>query len=119
MTSYSSLLCSHADLSTLDEFVARVVSTTGIRDIEERQSSNYVEERYFAGRYEDLKCTIAYADELENLDRPYWIALEGDVRADALISMVNELSLQKLLPAGFKVARMVNFGTFDEQRIDY
>jgi hypothetical protein len=117
---YVNLLCAHAAKPSLREFAEAFFDAAGIVDGQERESSNYVEGRYFKGSRDGAEFTVALSDEEGNEDLPVWVQVAAHLDADgALDDAVSRVVRERLLAAGFRMARMVNFGKRDEQRIDY
>lgn len=117
---YVNLLCAHADKPGLREFAEAFFDASGIVDGQERESSNYVEGRYFKGSRDGAEFTVSLSDEEGNEDLPVWVQVAANVDADgALGDAVNRVVRERLLAAGFRVAGMVNFGKRGEQRVDY
>ena len=51
---------------------------------------------------------------------PVWVQVAANLDADgALEDAVSRVVRERLLAAGFRLARMVNFGKRDEQRLDH
>jgi hypothetical protein len=64
---------------TLDDFVAMIDTIIGPIKWEERESTNYVNERYFAASAVALKVKIAIADDTEFSDYDHWISIDVSV----------------------------------------
>ena len=82
----------------------------------------YVEGHYFKGARDEAEFTVSLSDEEGNEDLPVlvWVQVAANLDADgALDDAASRVVRERLLTAGFRVARMVNFGRRDEQRIDY
>jgi hypothetical protein len=60
---------------TLDNFVAVIDTIIGPIKWEERESTNYIDHRYFVASAVALKVKIAVADEAEFSDYDYWISI--------------------------------------------
>lgn len=117
---YVNLLCAHADKPSLREFAEAFFDAAGILDGQERESSNYVEGRYFKGSRDGAEFTVSLSDEEGNEDLPMWVQVAANLDADgSLDDAMSRVVRERLLVAGFRVARMVNFGKRGEQRIDY
>lgn len=117
---YVNLLCAHAETTSLREFAEAFFDAAGIVDGQERESSNYAEGRYFRGSHEGAEFTVSQSDEEGNEDLPFWVQVVANVSADGTLEdAVNRVARERLIAAGFRVARMVNFGKRGEQRIDY
>lgn len=117
---YINLLCAHADKQSLHEFAGAFFDAVGIVDGQERESSNCVEGRYFKGSRDGAEFTVSLSEDEGNEDLPVWVQVAANVDADgALDDALSRFVRERLLPAGFRVARMLNFGKRDEERIDY
>lgn len=104
----------------LDVFATQFFAVVDATQIEERESSNYVDGRYFRGRVADVSFKVSWADLAGNEDLPFWIRIESDVPDSAILaSMIDELIRSKAMLAGFHFARMLNYGTRNESRFDY
>lgn len=113
-------LLSSEPRETLDSFARKIFSIAKINDYEERSSTNYVDERYFVGRDRKIELKVMFSDDSDNLDLPFWVRLSilnKETEFDE--SEIHDFVYGNLLPAGFRVARMDNFGQVSEQRIDY
>lgn len=89
-------------------------------EFEERESSNYIDGRYYSGNCDNVRIVVALSDETDHDDLPYWITLSSNEMDEGnLIAFANNIVKGNLLPYGFKVARFASFGRVDEQRIDY
>ncbi len=93
--------------SSLDrkEIPGRVFATLLIANWEERDSDNYPEGSYYAGRGGDVEVTL-WADEYWGFeDFPYCLAL--DLRPESAFDLddVADLAIVELLKGGFTVAR--------------
>jgi hypothetical protein len=115
-----SLLCAYPSVNDPAHLSRRAEEALDGLALAERESSNYVEGRYFSGRYRQVSIELALSDTIEHDDLPYWIAIASyEMSEDKLAAFADTLVREKLLPHGFKVARFINFGRFDEQRLDY
>jgi hypothetical protein len=104
----------------LDVFARQFLSVIDASQVEERESSNYADGRYFRGRVGDVSFTVALADFAGNEDLPFWVHIKSDAPdLEALVSMIDELIRNKAIAAGFHFARMLNFGMRDGRRLDY
>ena len=117
---YVNLLGAHGNQADFDSFAREFFLVIGVSEYGERESSNFVDGRYFKGTNNNLDFTISRSDEEEHADLPYWVQIAADMlTAEALVEVVDSIIRNKTVPAGFHFARMVNFGRRDEQRIDY
>ncbi|BBH33905.1 hypothetical protein [Pseudomonas sp. St290] len=117
---YVNLLGMHPSFVGLRPFAKSFFEALGVNDGEERESGNYVDGYYFKGSLGNMTFSVAISDEDVHEDLPYWIHISADlVTPDALDDAVFQLIRDKVLPMGFQLARIVNFGKRGEQRIDY
>jgi len=117
---YINLLCAHSEKPDLREFAKTLFDALGIVGDEERESSNYAEGRYFKGSRDGAQFTVSLSDEAGNDDLPVWVRVSDNVSPDgALEEVVSRVVRERLIAAGFRVARMTNFGKRGEHRIDY
>lgn len=116
---YVNLLCAHAEEPSLREFAETFFGAVGIMNGQERENSNYVEGHYFKGTHDGAEFTVSLSDEEGNEDLPVWVQIADNLDAHALDDVVSRVVRERLLAVGFRVARMVNFGRRDEQRINY
>jgi hypothetical protein len=118
---YIDLLGSFQSSLNLDEFASTFFLVTNIPVYERRESSNYFNGYYFRGKYNNsLTFTVSLSDEKGNDDLPFWVNISA--KADDLKELkiiVDDMVRNKAVPSGFHFAYMLNFGTFEEQRIDY
>ena len=114
------LLSSNKEASDLTSFAERLFLALNVHSYEERESSNYVNGHYFRGYIDALSFVVAIADDEGNEDLPYRIHVDAqDVIKQNLSEIVDRIVRERMLTSGFQVARMVNFGRKDEQRLDY
>lgn len=117
---YINLLCAHVETPSLRRFAEAFFDATGIVNGQEKESSNYAGGHYFKGSNELAEFTVSLSDEEGNEDLPFWIQVVADVSADSTLEdAVSHVVRERLAGAGFRVARMMNFGKRGEQRIDY
>lgn len=114
------LLGMHGNYVGLRLFAKAFFDALGITNGEERESDNNVDGYYLKGSHDGLVFVVASSDETTNEDLPYWVHISADVAdPDTLEATVEQLVRDKALPAGFRLAHIVNFGKRGEQRIDY
>jgi hypothetical protein len=117
---YLDLLGNLNNKNRLDFFTRKFFRIIDVTQIEERESSNYVNGRYFKGQLGNFHIIVSLADFVGNEDLPFWVHIKcDDSDHNALTSMINEIICNKAIPEGFQLAQMVNFGTRYERRIDY
>jgi hypothetical protein len=119
---YINLLIDRNEDTSLDTFARSFFAAVGGKNFEERESSNYVEGRYFVGQLNGMHFEIALSDLEGFADLNYWISIEataGFAKHSLFALYVDEIVKNKLIPSGFRVAKIVDFGKRDMQRIDY
>jgi hypothetical protein len=93
---------------TLDTFAEQIFCLFNIRDYEMRDSSNYVEERYFRGNAFGIVLEIALADDTQFNDFDFWLTLEKDIKVwvpdKAFLESVADLIARLLTLDGYRVA---------------
>ena len=114
---YVNLLGMHPGCEGLRPFAKSFFDALGVSDGEERESGNYVDGYYLKGSHDGMVFTVALSDESAHEDLPYWIHISAEV--GDLEAATSQLMRDKALPAGFRLAHIVNFGKRGEQRIDY
>lgn len=114
------LLSSVSEEENLDSLAVKFFSIVHVNNFEERSSTHYVDERYFIGRNGNMEFKVMLSDDADNADLPFWVRLSVvDRDEDLKETEIHNLVHASLLPSGFRVARMENFGQVGEQRIDY
>lgn len=104
----------------LDAFAVQFFEIIGASQFEERESSNYVDGRYFRGSINEATFTISLADDGGNEDLPFRIFIDSDELDFAtLLSTIDEIVRSKNISVNFRFARIRDLGTLDECRIDY
>ncbi|WP_081472963.1 hypothetical protein [Burkholderia ambifaria] len=117
---YINLLGTHAEHVGLGQFAAALYRAFEIVDGEERESVNYIGGVYLKGTRDGMEFSIALSDEDVYEDLPYWIHISADVEdIEFLDEAVSKLVQDKARPAGFRLAKIINFGKRGEERIDY
>ncbi|SDJ82350.1 hypothetical protein [Variovorax sp. OV700] len=89
----------------LASFAVSFFDAIGIEVRQERESENYTGGTYYVGSGEGLKVNISISDDPQHEAMPYWIVVSTD---DALA--LEDRIRERLLPRGFQVARVMNFG---------
>ncbi|WP_338638621.1 hypothetical protein [Burkholderia pyrrocinia] len=117
---HMNLLGMHVDHASLRLFAKALFDALEIEDGEERESGNYVDGYYLKGSRDGMVFVIALSDEVAHEDLPFWIHISASAfEPSALEAVVSQLVHDKALPAGFRLAHIVNFGKRGEERIDY
>jgi len=110
---FGNLLVKKAEGQSLDAFVGELSERLGCGRFEERQSSNYLDERYFRASILGVAIEVARADEAELQEYDFWICLQPDgVHVDdkAFFDGLADCAARKLALLGYQVARPLNFG---------
>lgn len=96
---------------SLDTFVGALTNLIGCREWQQRQSSNYVEERYFRCFVLGLEITVAIADdsEFKNYDFLLCLIPESGCR-DAVLDGVADCVARKIAQHGYEVVRPFDIG---------
>jgi len=107
---------------SLDAFVQRITKVLNLERVERRESSNYVEEEYFAAVVLSLTVTFARADESDLDGYDFWIQLRpsGVWIADrAFVDGLADLVARRLTIAGDTVVRLPNAERKDGPKVFY
>jgi hypothetical protein len=116
---FVNLLASHKHCGGLDVFGKILFDALGIKNATERESSNHVDGGYLKGSVDGLIFSVSLNDEVSNPDLPYWIQISSDVTSpSSLTHLVEKMIFQIDVTAGFRFARVLNFGKNNSQRID-
>lgn len=115
----ANLLLSNAandDLAVLAERICGLLGATGL---EERDSENHPGGGYFKARTSFAEIKVMVYEDSGHPDLPVWLCLRPSSTKDFDANFIDELVRSRLLPAGFKVALVQNFGALTEKRKDY
>jgi len=85
----------------------------GVTQFDERESSNYVDGRYFLAKQGQLNLEIALSDDEDADDLRFWLSIEGELEGSSELEfdqMIDVIAKQKLQAAGARVARVYDFG---------
>lgn len=117
---YADLLGAMDQADNVATFANKFFTVLGVENQQAHESSNYADGTYFKGNKGNLSVTISLSDEEGHEDRPYWIHIAIELSdKEKACDIVDRMIREKALPAGFRIARMVDFGKRKEQRIDY
>jgi hypothetical protein len=117
---YVNLLGAQEHCGGLRPFAKMLFDALGVKDSVERESSNYIDGYYLKGSLDGLNFTVSLTDDDAHEDLPYWVQVAADMsEPDLLIASVEQIVSQLALLAGFRFARIVNYGKCGEQRVDY
>ncbi|HTA93506.1 MAG TPA: hypothetical protein VK745_28200 [Polyangiaceae bacterium] len=107
---------------TLEAFARRVGDVFQIRELERRESSNYVEGEYYVGTALSLAVVFARADE-EDLDGyEFWIHFRTTgawVQDAAFIDGLADFLARRLTVAGDTVVRILNAELRNREKFFY
>jgi hypothetical protein len=107
---------------TLDSFVRDLEKSIGCLPWEERESSNYVEGRYFRGLSLGLEVTVAVADSNEFKNYDFWLYFEPEIdcRIDQqFLAGLSDCVARRLVISDYEVFRPLNFGRLGNGGILY
>ncbi len=111
------IVATHPRNVDLDSFAAAFFRALELSDFIERESSNYVDERYFRGKKDKLIVEISHTDD-EYLDaEAYDIWIDADYLDPE--KFVDGLVMEKLKPNGFLVTKLKPSPTSGYERFDY
>lgn len=105
---YDLLIQSHAS-STLDAFVEELGGVLGCGPFEERESSQYVEGRYFRCLVLGLEVAVAASDHVGYEDYAFWITVYPEVYVPGDRSFLHSLEdclARRLALEGYPVVRV-------------
>jgi hypothetical protein len=101
---------------SLDTVASALAATLGMPSLSVRESSNYLEGRYFHGKHQDLDIEVSLCDPVFSTLR-----YRLQIRSAAADSgqQVDEIVRRQLMPVGFICKRVQNLGRVDQQVLDY
>lgn len=103
----------HFDLKEFSDYLFKEI---GVSEQIERERSHYVDGHYFTGKFGNFTFKIAHSDEnYEKLD--YRISINENNHPSEYT--MEEKIKEKFLPAGYRLAKFLDFGKNTEKRIDY
>jgi hypothetical protein len=110
-------LCADEHTRDLSSFAQRIFGTLGVTDGMERDSSYYLEERYFLGKIDGGRLKIALSDIEEFDDLSYWLSVE--IEADSNVVTYMDMFIKKVLSMGIRIAKIEYLGKKNMLRVDY
>ena len=116
------LLIKKTGSQALDAFVAEFSERLGCSPFEERESSNYLEERYFRCFALGLEITIAKADSADFGDYDFWICFEPESGCSSNQDFLDGLTdcvARKLALCGHQIVRPLDFSRVDSGAVLY
>jgi hypothetical protein len=104
-----------------------VFDALDVANFEERFSVNHAGGHYFRGESDVAQLKVMHSFDAEEFtdndgyeDLPFWLRLEASNEVTQLNGLlVHDLVRSKLIPLGFNVAFMHDFGLLTEKRVDY
>lgn len=109
----ASLLVAGVSSQTLDAFVASVRDSIGTLSWERRQSSNYIDERYFRKSVLGLQVKAALADSDEFQGYRFWLLFEaapGCISQIDFLTGLADCAARRLVQDGHEVIRPLDMG---------
>lgn len=119
---FGNLLVKKIQGQSLDAFVDDLSERLGCGRFEERQSSNYLDERYFRASVFGVAIEVARADEAEFQEYDFWLCFEPDgvhVEDKTFFDGLADCAARKLALLSYQVARPLNFGRVEGGAIVY
>lgn len=119
---FGNLLIKKNDGQTLDSFVCELSKQLNCGNFEERQSSNYIDERYFRCALLGIAVEVSLADEAEFHEYRYRICFQPDqihVEDKSFFEGLADCVARKLAKSGWEVALPLNFGRVGGATIIY
>jgi hypothetical protein len=110
---YVHLAADRPGASGLQAFVRDLVIRLGLKGVRERESSNYPSGGYFVSEIDKVRVEISELDEDGFQDHRFLIVCQAndeDWEASELEKHVDAIVRADLLPAGYRVVRVVDFG---------
>ncbi len=114
------LLMNVDGVTSLESFARLLFEVVGAKNFEERESSHYVEGRYFIATTDVLFYKVMRSDDEDHKDLPYWVRVSAAARNSTFESSeIDALASRLIRSYHFRVARINNFGQVSEKRFDY
>jgi hypothetical protein len=112
---YLLLAADHPEIFDGSGAAAVIFPTLELDSVQERESSNYVEGRYFKADLDDVTLKVSWGDS-DHDDLPIWLMLSGP-NTEA-VEFTAKKAVEMLQPRGFRIARLERPGRKDEVRVD-
>jgi hypothetical protein len=114
------LLMNRVPGKSIVDAAQEIFGNFGIDKFEERFSCHYVDDHYYIGSSGHLTVKVMLNDDEDHADLPIWVHIESNDAGPWLeLQFVEPLVKDKLLTAGYSVARIEKFGLKGEKRIEY
>jgi hypothetical protein len=113
------ILVSKKDLESLDDFARLFFGIAGIQSFEMRDSEHYEGGHYFIARTGDRTFKVMFSNSAKHNDLPFWLRLSSTDEAELLTAAEIDALAQKLVRAGYKVARVIDKARYSERRVNY
>lgn len=114
------LLMNASGVTSLDAFAVLFFELLGIEKFQERESSHYIDGRYFIAAHDGWSYQVMLSDDEYHKDLPFWVGISCKRASDVIDrSALDALAWKLVKQHGFKVALIDNFGQTSEVRADY
>jgi hypothetical protein len=110
---YADIFFNFAGAKDLRDAAKAAFDALGISEFEERESSNYVDGRYFVANRNGLTFEIAQSDYADAGELRFWLSIDGDLEnADGtkFDRMIDGIAREDLRGSGAQVARVHDLG---------
>lgn len=112
------LVDARAPLS-LTSFATHFFKLARIAKFERRSSENYVDGYYFLAKVPQGSIRVMMPEDNSHRDFRFWIQIAASSEADSQLQKDAESLASELAGNGYKVAKCIDFGRTNEQRLDY
>jgi len=117
--SHIDLLVDSGSPLSLTSFATRFFNLARIESFERRSSENYVDGYYFLAKSPQGSIRVMLSDDDSSCDYRFWIQLSASTEAASHLEKEGEALATELVNHGYKVAKCIDFGRNNEQRLDY
>jgi len=117
--SHLDLLVDSGSPLSLTSFATRFFDIARIENFERRFSENYVDGYYFLAKASQGSIRVMLSDDDSSHDFRFWIQLTASSEATSHLEKEGEVIATELVNHGYKVAKCIDFGRNNEQRLDY
>jgi hypothetical protein len=117
--SHIDLLVDSGSPLSLTSFATHFFSLARIENFERRSSENYVDGYYFLAKASQGSIRVMLSDDDSSHDFRFWIQLTATSGNVSHLEKEGEALATELVRHGYKVAKCIDFGRNNEQRLDY
>jgi len=96
VTTHSDIFIKASNTTDLSEFSARALQALGVLKYEERESSNYVDGRYFCSFGQDPELEICYADGALLSEYRFWLPISANLASAETYAIQSATVLSRL-----------------------